>query len=520
MKTPYFWRDYNVKIQNSAESGKLSRTEASLSLLVLSKDPEVVVVCDRLTKILRGDAWSWIQDETLTDSTLAVLAIYSYRPAEVDGICLAYLTNKMLENEVEVGGPYFDTRQKTDFITNFVISRLFRQLGSPLSNVEKFLKKYDSPELPGGSALTIYNLLFDWPIFSKSKLLKTVSDMPLLTEALRHKNISKQTRLLSTPLHQIISKNVYEELQVLSDPLRTHATSVWKTVNLADTNHEIAMMSAHFADSLKDSQPVRKKTLVDLGMANFFVWMAYTIYDDFIDDEGQIELLPVANSMLRRGTALYEKTSRSNVRLLQEVLKTFDKMDRANSWELAYCRYKVENNEIVITSLPTYANFDILADRALGHVLGPMIITEKSQVTPKQQENIQKGLRHFLIAKQLSDDLKDWAEDLEKGHITAVVARFLKRMKTKPGLYDLPAMTYRMKEYFWSQGRKDVNDIILKQLARSKDHFKKSSILSLDGNFFLHVFEPLEEAVRENELKYTHQQQFLAAYSDEYRKEL
>lgn len=517
MKTPEDWRHYFLELQNEDVLERISRQEASLILLVLGGGSEAQAACRALTTKLRGEAWEWARHAELFDCALAILAVHNYRSSEIDGTCLAYLTNKMLKAEVEVGGPYYDSKQKIDISTNLVISRLFSVLGSPLPNVETFLKKHDLHDSPDA----VSTLLLGWPDFSFSKklTLEMTRAMPYFAQSLLYKKASKSASPAIKPLYQIVSEHVYKELKTMNIPLRTHAISAWEMVNQADTNHEISMLSAYFADSLKyRSRLLSRKLYTELGSANFFTWMAYTIYDDFIDEEGQANLLPVANSMLRKALKIYMNISRKTPRQFREVFETFDKMDAANSWELAHCRYEVIGGKIQIDRLPAYSNFNVLADRAGGHILGPIILVSKLEASLTQQKDIKKGLEQFLIAKQLSDDLQDWRDDFQKGHISPVVAHFLKAINIAPGQYNMPELTQRMHEIFWSTGIKEMNNIILKHLLLSKRYFKKSALLNLDGEFFLRLFTPLEETAHSNELQYIHQQQFLATYSNNIEK--
>lgn len=518
MKTPEKWREYFLELQKADVPRRISRREAALLLLVLSKMPEAKKACDTLMEKLRGKTWNWIEGEELLDSSLVILAIYNYHPKEIDGICLAHLTSKLLTNEIEVGGPYYDNGKKADVFTNFVILKLFRLLGSPLPNVEQFLESHDFSAPIEDDAAIIYELLLNVPYFSFSKkaVAGATQTMPFLVDALAYRKLLKRAQVETESTYQIVSEDVYKELQGMSSPLKDHAVVVWKMINEADTNHEITMLPKYFASSLLEHpKSLEQKLYVALGAANFYVWMAYTIYDDLIDEDGHTDLLPVANSMLRKALAIYAQFSRKYPLMLEEVFESFDKMDAANSWELAHCRYTVKDDEIEIGPLPAYSKYSLLADRARGHILGPMAIICKLQTTTLQRTDIKKALEHFLIAKQLSDDLHDWTTDFQKGHISTVVAYLLKSMEIIPGKHNIPELAKRMREYLWVDGIKEISKIILKHLAYSKRSFKKSNLLNLNGEFFLYIFDPLEESVRDNELKNVHQQQFLENFTSQ-----
>ena len=515
-------QEYLLDLQKTATLQNLSIREASFVLLVLCTVPDAKRACEAIAKKLRQTTWDWIEKEELSDSALAILSLYSYRPVLVDGTCLAQLTNKMLACEAKVGGPYYNARQKIDTLTNLAISKLFMAFDSPLPKVEDFLRNHASLRSHAEPAdPDIVKFLSSWPYTSLSErtAARFARNMPLLARALAYKKSPNATHLSDEFASQVIPELAYKEIQTLGKAHRGYAVDVWKMINEANESGEITMISSYFASSLKQrTQSVTRQLFINLGIANFFTWMAYTIYDDFIDDEGKTELLPVANIMQRRALGIYMRFSSKDVALQQEICDCFDKMDEANSWELAHCRFKVKKDGIGIGPLPAYASFKILADRAAGHILGPMMIVDKLHATSLERTDIQKGFEHFLIARQLGDDLQDWSDDFQKGHISPVVAHVLERMKIAPGNYSVSALARRMKEYLWTTGIGEINDLILKHVSKSRKYFDKSSLLKMDGDFFVRILDLLEETAKENALSDIHEKQFLVAYSDKSMK--
>src|SRR5258705_11021478 len=121
MNTADKWQQYLLELQKSATLQSISIQEASFILLILCTIPNAKDACEALAKKLSQPSWDWIEKEELASTALAVLSLYSYRPALVNGICLAQLTNKMLACEVGVGGPYYNAHQKPDILTNLAI---------------------------------------------------------------------------------------------------------------------------------------------------------------------------------------------------------------------------------------------------------------------------------------------------------------------------------------------------------------------------------------------------------------
>lgn len=80
----------------------------------------------------------------------------------------------------------------------------------------------------------------------------------------------------------------------------------------------------------------------------------------------------------------------------------------------------------------------MLAQRAMGHVIGPLLELRDSDKLHSQQLAIQRGLEQYLIARQLNDDIHDWKQDVSVGQITFVVAYLLKQLEVTPRTNNLP----------------------------------------------------------------------------------
>ncbi|HSW37687.1 MAG TPA: prenyltransferase/squalene oxidase repeat-containing protein, partial [Candidatus Saccharimonadales bacterium] len=205
---------------------------------------------------------------------------------------------------------------------------------------------------------------------------------------------------------------------------------------------EIINLPHYFNQSL--AKPLAAKfngSLINLGAANLFGWLAYTIYDDFLDDEGQPEALPIANVAMRNSLLCFAAAV-PNPDFQALVHETFDKIDGANAWEPANCRFQRLGDQLVVNKLPNYGNLAKLAERSLGHCLTPLAVLSLNGLSANSSafQNLQKALKHYLIARQLNDDAHDWQEDIEKGQITYVVSQILAEAKVIPGKHDLAAM--------------------------------------------------------------------------------
>ncbi|HVU59938.1 MAG TPA: hypothetical protein VHC98_03830 [Candidatus Saccharimonadales bacterium] len=166
---------------------------------------------------------------------------------------------------------------------------------------------------------------------------------------------------------------------------------------------------------------VATATLTQLAGANLWGWAAYTIYDDFLDGEGQPALLPGATVCLRQLILTLAALLPGNDAFHEEVQRIMDRLDAANTWEICHCRGTLQDGRVYFSSLPEYGTYWQLADRSLGHTiaaLGVLYAAGYGADAPVMRA-LREFFRHYLIARQLHDDARDWEEDLRHGHCNA-----------------------------------------------------------------------------------------------------
>jgi hypothetical protein len=213
---------------------------------------------------------------------------------------------------------------------------------------------------------------------------------------------------------------------------------------------EIINLPEEFSRSLpQPARPPSKDFLTSLGLANLYGWLAYTIYDDFLDEEGQRDLLPAANTAMRRSLQGFLDSLPDDQPFRNLVREVFDAIDGANAWELSHCRFRRRDGKIRLGKLPDYGNLSKLAERSLGHTLAPLAILSAQGYAGDELAHTRRALSYYLIVRQLNDDLHDWQEDLGNGHITYVVARILSGMKARPGNHDAASLATKASKQFW-----------------------------------------------------------------------
>lgn len=290
------------------------------------------------------------------------------------------------------------------------------------------------------------------------------------TNKVRPVTPAKPYKKLIDRLHTKLGNHIDESLKLL---LINSCQHILQTNN----GQEIVGFVEGFANGLHDSGHYRPSQLNDLVLASLCGWVAYTIYDDFLDDEGQPRQLPLANIAMRSSLQAFYRAVPNSQKLVNDV---FDKIDSANMWELKNCRFAVSSEHIVITKLPNYGDLHKLAERSYGHILPPLLLLQADghDLGDKDFKLIQKVLEHYLIAKQLNDDLHDWQEDLEHGHCSYVVAILLKEPAIRPGQYKTSELIDRLKKYFWQDTLITISQEVKRQLADAQVALDAQQVLN------------------------------------------
>lgn len=318
----------------------------------------------------------------------------------------------------------------------------------------------------------------------------------------------------ATRLRKRIITAIQTELEGLNPALKKPAIHALEHTFGHNESNEIILLPHLFNASLHRPQLASSDAELHLGAANLYGWLAYTIYDDFLDDEGRPLLLSVANIAHRYSLKHFELALPKDTAYRNLVLATFDRIDGANAWELAYCRMLVSSTNITIGRLPHFSNTLGLADRSLGHTLPPLGVLAAAGIdlSGRAAISVQDALRHYLAARQLNDDLHDWEQDLRAGVITYVVAQILQAMKLPAGRYRFSHLLPKMRHQFWHHTLPDVCQTILGHTAQARQAARSSELL-LDANIVQQLADKIETIVQHTSAEQTKAETFLAAYS-------
>lgn len=209
--------------------------------------------------------------------------------------------------------------------------------------------------------------------------------------------------------------------------LKSEITTQLEQMKAYDKDQQIVLLPWLVARSFNIHAD--KATLHGLARTSMWGWIAYTIYDDFLDGEGRPKALPAALYATRQLLSNLATILPVDREFQCEIDKILQTMDGASAWEIAHCRGKVLKNKVYISSLPNYGDFHHLAHRSLGHTIAGLGVLYSAGIAADDMK--MKALRdffhHYLIARQLNDDAHDWEEDLRSGHVNSVGALILKK---------------------------------------------------------------------------------------------
>lgn len=276
-----------------------------------------------------------------------------------------------------------------------------------------------------------------------------------------------------------VTAHVRSRLAKLDPPLQSRGMDMLTTILKQDNAGQITRLPWYMQTALgSHGQHVPEELVVILGQIGVYGWMAYTIYDDFFDDEGLPAQLAIANVNLREASRLLTRletwTNGKAIASLGHSL--LDGIDAANLWELEHCRLShAQRAALDPSSLPDYGDLSQLARKSMGHALGPaaLLLFLGYSRSSAHVRTLLSAFEHFIIARQLNDDAHDWLEDLRRGHVNAVAAQLLGQYcqsHPAPSLMDEQTML-QLQEFFWQKVIESVCKRVLHHTAEAQKLF-------------------------------------------------
>jgi len=457
------------------QAARLSVHATLLDLLMQNSQVRSHEVTYRLAHYLAHELFDNVFADTLRTSNTgavfhALAALHAYNTSLVPPQAIAQAIRFLTAHELSLGGPYVNMLAqpgKADRDTNRSIGRFLYHLGGPFPVLVRYVSRSKVSHFfvtPWAAALQ--QELFAHAVDPQSEA--AMPDYPVKSSEIEyfyHDYYAAEAGFYGSPaivparllLHyavpareQVVSQPVNQEAILLCAqrvlPLRG-ANKILKRIIAADRHNEIGPFAIRLADTLKDKRPP-SQTLELLGAANLLNWTAYTIYDDIIDEESNGELLPLANMALRGSVRLFKEAVAD--RGFEELVNLhFDAVDTANAWELAHCRFKITPKTIQIGLLPDYGNLGHVYERSLTHRL-PLLatLTAVGQGRADETEMLAEAFAQYLTVRQLSDDLHDWRADLQRGHVSYVVARLLEDAQITMGFHQFSKLMPKLETTF------------------------------------------------------------------------
>lgn len=309
-----------------------------------------------------------------------------------------------------------------------------------------------------------------------AKFLKVVENQEVKGDSIQSINNKKELN----QINNIIIKNVEKRLLSLNEEFKSPALKSLHATLKADSKKQITLLPYFFKLSLGErGKNISKELLVKLGTANLFGWLAYTIYDNFLDEEGDPKYLSIANVALRELTIIFNGIL-PNTQFAKFFHKIMDQLDSANSWEVTHCRATILDGKLNLKNftIPDYGDFSKLAERSIGHALTPVAILFALGFNEQSREvrSLLQFFKHYLIARQLNDDAHDWGKDLKMGHVNAVGALLLKKYNPKTNI-NLSSLVPDLQELFWYEAVRDVSDHVLENTKMARKFLLQCSVI-------------------------------------------
>jgi hypothetical protein len=264
-----------------------------------------------------------------------------------------------------------------------------------------------------------------------------------------------------------------------------------------DPRHEIPLLAYNFAEALNTRYAIDANMVIELAALNMLGWIGYSIYDSILDEEDCIGLLPMASMCIRDVTTIAQRFvgQSSGEAFIDHI---FDGIAASTAWEYEHCRLGKEGDDLVIPEmLPGYGDCKVLAEKSLGHAIGPMLLCFLCNQV-EQAKVVEGFFTHYLIARQLHDDAHDWLEDLRHGYINSVSVAIIEAWQKQSGMSrcNVEKEQGRLQEYFWQHHidivAKNIND----HCSMARTELKKVTILR-DIAFLEQLLVPLEQAAEQ-----------------------
>lgn len=385
-----------------------------------------------------------------------------------------------------------------------------------------FLRRLESEELFSARAVYVEAIHSGVPFFAGSKALT----IAMCLEALGSWMVILEKQHKKAPVREQQERDFLQEIErrftqrYSSDDVRPELRERFQYLLkrvLGDwRGQEIPLLPYRFSQMLQtEYQVATREDLILLGMANVYGWMAYTVYDDILDDEGQPAFLSVANLCLRELAQIFTRflfDHRSFQKLFVEIM---DDIDAANTWEVVHCRLQASEEGFIWPAIiPSYGELELLSQRSFGHALGPIacMFLAGFDRNEKEMQAVMRFFKHYLIARQLDDDAHDWDTDLMGGQVNCVAANLLRIAEQRGGRITIlhQGSMAGLQEIFWQEEILAVAHSMLQHVQMAEVFLQHVPLVNV--SFFYKMLEPIRASAQRALVEHAKTKDFLDVY--------
>lgn len=363
------------------------------------------------------------------------------------------------------------------------------------------LVKKESTYYAGSSALTTVFCIEAIAGYSEQEKKNATDLMKKSDDLKKNYKTPKQKNDGEIKIYNDIIRTIRKNISILDDELGNQTQKIINKILADSKDKQIALLPYFFKKSLgKNGNKIPNVQIINLGIVNIYGWTAYDIYDNFLDDEGDPELISSANFLLRELTSILAKLPFTNSNPL--FRKIMNGIDNANQWEVKNCRACIKDGNFLIPkNLPNYDDYSKLAERSMGHAIGPIaaLFLLGCKENSSEIKNLILFFKHYIIARQLNDDAHDWERDIKSGHISSVVVMILKKWQNTKNLsnnqFDIQKNISELQKIFWFEVSVGVCNQVLKNIDLAKQSLSKINIIT-DQTILKNFLEPIAASAR------------------------
>ena len=317
---------------------------------------------------------------------------------------------------------------------------------------------------------------------------------PALTRLI-HIRASKEATNVSTEEVAMLNKiNTLHDAKTtnLGKEMKLAMQRTMQQTEISNTDKQMLLMPYYIRELLKNrNMSLSDDKIAEHCLHNIYFWNAFIIYDDFWDEDEKAapQNLPIANFFHRNYISYCEKAFRDNRQLSSMFNEWMSKMEEANHREISCFRTIAKGEKLSIPKeVPEYGDYTIKFWPSSGHAIISLAALVEMGYTPTSSvfSCIKEYFIHYLVARQISDDLHDWKEDLDRGNLSIVTTEIIRLWKNsfpEEKEINLKRDYIMLTNYFWRATEKICN-IALSHLEKANKAL--SSIDTIKRNGYLY----------------------------------